>query len=199
MHIIIYLNISHPKIFINMVVDIHLFYKLVCVSWYSTSNCNYLRICPHRLRNRLRLSHSIYVSVFYSLLFIIIIIIFYLLWLSHLESRQVSILFSLFFFFFFFFFVVISSILLFFFLHSFCFFFTVIFFCFLLGFYLNFFINTYYTCFFKCTLNTILEKCTWHLTEQHWGIVRTIQTMRYYTYLNVKYGYVNNHVNKTWT
>ena len=68
----------------------------------------------------------------------------------------------------------------------------IFFFCFLLWFYLHFFINTYYTCFFKCTLNTVLDKCTWYLTEQHWGIVCTIQIMRYYTYLNVKYGYVNN-------
>ena len=87
-----------------------------------------------------------------------------------------------------------SSSLHFFFLPSFCFFFTNIFFfvCFLLGFYLHFFINTYYSRFFKCTLNIVLEKCTWYLTEQHWGIVRTIQIMRYYTYLNVKYMYVNN-------
>ena len=47
---------------------------------------------------------------------------------------------------------------------------------------------------FTTTLITVLDKCTWYLTEQHWGIVRTIQIMRYYTYLNVKYGYVNNHV-----
>ena len=162
-----------------MDVDIHLFYKLVCVSRCSSSNCNYLRLCPHRLRNRLRLWHSLYVSVFFSL-------VFYLLWLSHSESEQVSIFFSLFFFFFF---VIISSVLL----ASFSLFF---FFCFLLGFYLHFFINTYCTCFFKCTLNTVLDKCTWYLAEQHWGIVHTIQTMRYYTYLNVKYRYVNNHAIK---
>ena len=181
-----HLNISHPKILINMDVDIHLFYKLVCVSRCSTSNCKYLRLCPHRLRNRLWLSHSLYVSVFFCLFFIIIIF-FYPLWLSHLESRQVSFFFSLFFFLFF---IVISSVLL---SSLFCFFFTIFFFCFLLVFYLHFFINTYYTYFFKCTLNTVLDKCTWYLIEQHWGIVRTIQIMRYYTYLNVKYGYVNNH------
>ena len=178
------MNFSHSKILINMDIDIHLFYKLVCVSQCSTSNFNYLRLCPHRLRIRLRLSHSLYVCLFFSLFFFIIIIIIYLLWLSHSKSGQVSIFFSLLSFFFF---VIISSLLL----SS--FFFTIFFFCFLLGFYLHFFINTYNTYFFKCTLNTVLDKCTWYLTEQHWGIVRTIQTMRYYTYLNVKYGYVNNH------
>ena len=84
------------------------------------------------------------------------------------------------------------SSLLFFFLHSFCFFFTN-FFLLLFVWILQFFINTYYTYFCKCMLNTVLDKCTWYLTEQNWGIVRTIQIMRYYTYLNVKYGYVNNH------
>ena len=88
-----------------------------------------------------------------------------------------------------------SSALLFFFLSSFGFFFTKIFFFFwfLLGFYLHFLYKYVYTCFFINTLNLVLDKCTWYLTEQHWGIIRTIQMMRYYTYLNAKYGYLNNH------
>ena len=68
------------------------------------------------------------------------------------------------------------------------------FFCFLLGFYLHFFINTYYTCFFKFTLNTLYWTNVHEIWLNNiWGIVRTIQIMRYYMYLNVKYGYVNNH------
>ena len=61
------------------------------------------------------------------------------------------------------------------------------------GFLLTFFYKYVLYLFFKCTLNTVLEKCTWYLTKQHWGIVRTIQIMRYYTYLNIKCGYVNKH------
>ena len=91
-----------------MSVNIHLFYKLVCVSRCSTSNCNYLRLCPYRLRNLLRLSPSLYVSLFFSLFFIIIII-FYLLWLTLRVRTGFSILFS---FFPFFFFVISSSFVL---------------------------------------------------------------------------------------
>ena len=81
------------------------------------------------------------------------------------------------------------SCLLFFFPPSFCFFSAIFFsFAFCWSFTYIFFINTYYTYFFKCTLNSSLDKCTWYLTEQHWGIVRTIQTMRYYTYWNVNSG-----------
>ena len=168
-----HLNISHAKILIDMDVNIHLFYQLVCVSRCSILNCNYLRLRPYRLRNSLRLSPSLCVSLFshhhhHHLLSFVIITL--------RCSIGFSLLFSL----------CSSSFLLF---AS----FSLIFFvCFLLR--LHFFINTYYTCFFKCRLNTVLDKCTWYLTEQHWGIVRTVQIMRYYTYLNVKYGYLNIHV-----
>ena len=59
-----HLNISHAKILIDMDVNIHLFYQLVCVSRCSILNCNYLRLRPYRLRNSLRLSPSLCVSLF---------------------------------------------------------------------------------------------------------------------------------------
>ena len=73
-----------------------------------------------------------------------------------------------------------SSSLRFLFLPSFCFFFTKIFFffCFLLGFYLHFLYKYVLYLFFQMYIKySVLDKCTWYLTKQHWDIVRTIQIM----------------------
>ena len=172
-----HLNISHPKILVVIWMSTFTFSinQCKCVSRCSTSNCNYLRLCLHRLRNRLRLSHSLYVSFYFSLFLIIIIFFFYFLWLSHRVWTGFNLLFSS---------VIITlrvrtsfcllfSLFLFLFLlccRIFCSSFFLLFASFSLK-YLHLFINMYYTWFFKCTLNIVLDKCTWYLTKQHWGIV----------------------------